>query len=426
MFNVTSPLPNQVYQRSAQGRAYVTLTGTASADIKAVEALFTPVKAGVRQAITLVCVDGRFAADVVLVQGDYSLSLTPVLANGPSIELRAVQNVGVGDIFCIAGHSVSAGDDRNGSAVRTPDERVYCVAINSSDPTYLAYQKSGNPDLLPTAIVPYGEHSIPGPFGTGTNFWAKFGDDYVAKHNVPILILNAAFGGTNIDQWAKATQGLPFEHGFCDWKIRMPYINLKNCFLKYTAVSGIRGLLMDHGANDWLNNDYEAIFKSFKRVIEQVRTDSGAPDLGVIIARHTPFGKTGIRAVQERVIREIPGVIAGPDYDAIPTQSVENSVDTIHLTAAGQTKVGAAWAKALPADVLALLNPHQAKPVPVITPLPNLTAGLLPDNAPEPTPKKAGWLPLKRVSVVVVVVVALLVGVVMYYIGRRTGLQTAR
>ena len=177
--------------------------------------------------------------------------------------------------------------------------------------------------------------------------------------NVPVLILNAAFGGTSLEHWAKSARGEPFEHSFVNSSIRMPYIQLEHALKKYCSVTGLRAILADQGQNDWTEKNEEKIFANYKVWIEQARKDAGFPKLAVVVNRQSPPGSTGqIRRVQDRMIKEYPECFPGPDYD---TLGKEDTVDKVHLSESGAKKAAQLWADALGPQFFKAAVPLQAK-----------------------------------------------------------------
>lgn len=161
-------------------------------------------------------------------------------------------------------------------------------------------------------------------------------------------MLNAAFGGTSLEHWAKSARGEPFEHSFVNSSIRMPYIRLEHALTKYCAITGLRAVLTDQGQNDWPEKDEEKIIANYKAWIDQARKEAGFPGLAVVVNRQSPpngFGQ--IRRVQDRVIKEHPHCFPGPDYD---TLAQEDTTDKVHLSESGAKKAARLWADALDAD----------------------------------------------------------------------------
>ena len=288
-------------------------------------------------------------------------------ATGKDVANAITRKVGVGEVFVVWGHSVAQGVSAYHYGGAT-DPRVFTVGIDMTPGGRdEIYNTTGNAADLPSAIVPYASDVTPGPYGSSTHFWAKFAEKITKTYNVPTLLLNAAFGGTNLEQWYKSITRTPFVHGFVDYRKGFPYINLKNAFDKYTSVSGYRAMLVDHGANDWQNKDYDAIFGYFKGIIEAARTDSHAPQAAVVVCRVATFGIKELRTMQERVIAEVPNCFPGADYDALMTEDAD-TIDSghVHLSVQGQAKAAQGWADALAPAVLAKMVPYQPKPVALI------------------------------------------------------------
>jgi hypothetical protein len=225
------------------------------------------------------------------------------------------------------------------------------------------YNFTGDPQFLPAPVGRHFDFGVqPAPVGRGTYFWATFAEHVAKAQGVPVLLLNAAFGGTSLEHWAKSARGEPFEHSFVNSSIRMPYIRLEHALTKYCAITGLRAVLADQGQNDWPEKDEEKIITNYKAWIDQARKDVGFPGLAVVVNRQSPpngFGQ--IRRVQDRVIKEHPRCFPGPDYD---TLAQEDTTDKVHLSESGAKKAARLWADALDADFFraaAPLAPLQTK-----------------------------------------------------------------
>ena len=183
----------------------------------------------------------------------------------------------------------------------------------------------------------------PAPFAHGAYFWSTFAEKVAQQENVPVLIYNAAFGGTSLEHWAKSSQNIPFEHSFVKSKIRMPYVNLLNTFTKYIPLTGVRALLADQGQNDAPATDEDQVFLNYQTFVKQAREDLNDPELAVVVNRQTPQNAPNVRHVQDRMVKE-PYCFPGPDYDVLEE---EDRLDGIHLSASGMAKAADMWAAAL-------------------------------------------------------------------------------
>ncbi len=249
------------------------------------------------------------------------------------IVVANVPRVGVGEVFIVVGHSVAQGGDLN--LPGSNDDRVNTVALDQNQAGQIQeYERTGSPQFLPQLTgSPFVSDVKLAPFGHGTYFWARFGELMARKEDVPILIFNAAFGGTSLIPWAKSAQGEAFEHSFVKSALRMPYINLFNTLRYYVNITGVRAILADQGQNDADEVDPNVVAMNYRAWVAQARRDLGYARLAVVVTRQTPYPKrTNIRKAQEQVIREVADCFAGPDYDRLP---IHGRYDRIHLSPSG-------------------------------------------------------------------------------------------
>ncbi len=360
ILSITSPANRLVFQRDQAGKASVRVAGTcawpgAVIETRAME-LVTG-KEGEWTALGTARPDHGYEGRMNLTSGWYRLE---VRARGESGTLTAsVARVGVGEVFVVVGHSVAHGGHINLPGAE--DDRVNTIALPAGDmESQRRYKFSGDPAFLPEAEgAHFGSNVCPAPAGNGTYFWAAFGEEVARSQNVPVLVLNAAFGGTSLEHWAKSARGESFEHPFVLSSIRMPYIRLEHALKRYITVTGARAILADQGQNDWPERDEGMIFANYKAWIAQARADAGFPGLAVVVNRQSPpdgFGQ--IRRVQDRVIKEEPFCFPGPDYD---TLAPGDTVDRIHLSEAGERKAARMWAEALSPDFYKAAVPLEGK-----------------------------------------------------------------
>ncbi|MEO5647431.1 MAG: sialate O-acetylesterase [Chitinophagaceae bacterium] len=344
--NISIPVSRIVYQRDNKDNAIIQIRGEVEDNVSSMEARLIARKKG----------EGtntkwkRIAKNIPA--GDFSGLLTGK-AGWYNLEVRAkkgkrilyttvVERVGIGEVFVVAGHSVAQGGDINIEGAT--DDRVSTIAVHEKSEVFQKYLETGDPQYLPEPkFVQAASGVAQAPFGHDNYFWSKFAELLARKENVPVLIYNAAFGGTNLVHWAKATKGIQFEHSFVKSKIRMPYINLLNTFKKYIPLTGLRAILADHGQNDAGEKNADIIFDNYKIFIRQAREDLQYPELALVVNRQTPKDAPAVRIAQERMIKE-PYSFAGPDYDRLLP---EDHVDGIHLNASGEEKAAVMWANAL-------------------------------------------------------------------------------
>ena len=356
--SITSPANRLVFQRDQSGSATLPIAGSSAWPGAKIEArLVDGATSEAREwtNVATVLPDGSYRGKLPAVAGWYSLEVR-ALSEAHSAS-AIVQRVGVGEVFVVVGHSVAHGGSINLPGAK--DDRVNTIALSAGDQeTQRRYKFTGDPGFLPEVVGrQFGSDIQPAPAGHGTYFWAAFAEHVAAAQNVPVLLLNAAFGGTSLEHWAKSARGERFEHPFVNSSVRMPYIRLEHALTKYCAVTGLRAILADQGQNDWPEKDEDKIIANYKEWIERARLDVITPNLAVVVNRQSPpdgFGQ--IRRVQDRIIQELPHCFPGPDYD---TLEQEDTVDRVHLSAAGAQKAARLWAKALDADFFKAAVPWQ-------------------------------------------------------------------
>lgn len=347
--SVTSPANRLVFQRSRTGDTPIRVAGSCAWPGAAVEARMVSVatgNAGDWTPLGTVQSDLSYRGRLMAASGWYSLE---VRARGDgNSATTSVERVGVGEVFVVAGHSVAHGGQINLPGAE--DDRVNTIALPAGDmEAQRRYRLTGDARFLPEPAGRHFDADVqPGPAGRGTYFWAAFAELVAKKQNVPVLVLNAAFGGTSLEHWAKSARGERFEHPFVNSSIRMPYIQLEHALTKYCTITGLRAILADQGQNDWPEKNEDKIFANYKAWIDQARKDTGFPNLAVVVNRQSPpdgFGQ--IRRVQERMLHEHPNCFPGADYD---TLAKEDTTDKVHLSESGARKAAHLWADALDAD----------------------------------------------------------------------------
>lgn len=375
MMAITAPLAYQVFQRNTQGNALFTVAGTCPPDTTSVRCRLTPVRGGQGVDQTIAAYNGLYSADLLVSAGWYQL-LVQGVGSDALTQTATLERVGVGEVFIVGGHSVAQGDGAH-TLPGSLDERV--VTLPLTEPAGTTYAGSGLAADLPTVYAPYFSGVRAAPFGSSTHFWAKFGEQVATGLNVPVLLLNAAFGGTNLEMWSKSARGEAFVHSFVKSDKRFPYINLKNALTKYAGVTGCRAILVDHGQNDTGEPDGARLLSYYKDFVAQARLDAGAPGLAVVVNRQTPYRTAAyIRTMQEAMATQ-PGCFPGPDYDALLVDAVDR-YDGIHLNESGMAKAAAAWAAVvMAAPFQSSARPYQARQAPLL---------------PVPTPAPTAFVPV--------------------------------
>lgn len=345
---ITTPLSRIVYQRRNDNKTLVPVKGTVSGTVTLVEARLVVRNKGQGktskwQKLADLNPDGTFSGTIEGWGGWYDLEVRGKTEKSEWMITR-LERVGIGEVFIAVGHSVAQGGEINGEGAT--DDRVSTIALDEKleifDKKYLT---TGDPAYLPDPVfVQAGTGIAQAPFAHGNYFWSRFAELVVQKENVPVLIFNAAFGGTSLEHWAKSSQNIQFEHGFVRSAIRMPYINLLNTFKKYVSLTGLRALLSDNGQNDGGQKDAGIILSNYKTFVQQARDDLNFQKLAVVVNQQMPKNQPAVREAQERMIKE-PYCFLGANYNTDLQE--KDFVDGIHLSLSGVEKAAHLWSDAL-------------------------------------------------------------------------------
>ena len=359
---LSAPAHRLVYQRGTDGTGFLPVAGKSPWPQAEIEVRISEVEGGKEvqtwRQVAQAGDDGRFNGRLQLQGGWYSVEVRAMHRRHQAAAV--VDRVGVGEVFIVVGHSVAHGG-RTNLTTATSDLVNTIAWPTNSEAQRKEYERTADPQLLPGLLgAHYTDDVRPAPFGNGTYFWAQFAEHVSKAQGVPVLLLNAAFGGTSLEHWAKSARAEQFEHSFVKSPLRMPYINLHHALRRYATVTGVRAILADQGQNDWPENDAGKVFANYSTWIKQARADFACPTLAIVVNRASPPGNRPIiRRVQEQVIREVPHCYCGPDYD---TLRKTDRYDGVHFAASGLPHAAEIWAKALTTDFFRHVTPYQPAP----------------------------------------------------------------
>ncbi|MFN8347344.1 MAG: hypothetical protein U0X91_20235 [Spirosomataceae bacterium] len=276
---VDFPKPNQIIQRNNSNQGLLRLSGTCDSNAVAVEAQLIPVQGGVAQSVTFAAVNGHYKDSLWLTGGDYRLVVKTIArytsSGSGTVPVygtsRTVERVGVGEVLLLWGHSFMSGDP--GYDEPASDARVRTVVTVRNPALPHEPGKLQSLDALPYTFQAVTNSNI-GPFGVHSWMWGRFGDTLALRLNVPILLYMASYGGSNVWMNMKNIKREPF--GF-DWfngqdQFWMPYRPVEAAFYKYIPITGIRGVLAEHGGNDVSTQFLTTLYENFVFVINHTRT----------------------------------------------------------------------------------------------------------------------------------------------------------
>ncbi|GAB4016716.1 hypothetical protein GCM10028808_46030 [Spirosoma migulaei] len=374
---ITFPVSRLVLQRNNSNQATVQIAGSYSQSLDVVEARVVARVTGQGTTTDWATLqtnptNGQFNGTLAVKGGWYKV-LVRGKSGGVVVTSDSVDRFGVGEVFAIMGHSNAQGSGCTVNGVNqcpsingASDDRVNVVALDQNGSAFQQYLNTGDTQYLPgLALSQLQINSGFSPFASIPWLWGHMGDALVQRINVPVMLYNAGFGGTNMQQNYWASYNIPFQHSFVRYDLRMPYANFRNLMNLYVPTTGLRAVLIQHGEND-RDNPTDSTAKYYTKVIDKLRTEFNKPNLACIIALSSFVGARfdNVRAAQLRVIGTSGySAFQGPDLDNINTQA--DRPDGIHFSPSGQTKAGDFWATAITDSYLSTISPYVAEPQPL-------------------------------------------------------------
>lgn len=354
---VTYPKPYIVIQRDNDNWGTVHISGTLSETADRVEARFIkktedPGESTGNWFVLDNQIEGNgFYGQSKLKGGRYQLEVRAMKGQQQVGSVTKVENVGVGEVFLIVGHSNAQGS----GGTHASSDLVVSMDINANRDKRLEYELTANPELLPKEFSPFTTGHGMAPFAGNPWFWGKFADRVVEELKVPVLLYSAAFGGSNMLQTFMSAKGEYFDHGFIRAAIRMPYINIENTILHLVPKTGIRAILSAHGINDNGSTE-EEFYTNHKGVIDFSRSYENSASLTWMVANscYNDGIKEQLHRAQERLI-QLPNVFRGPNLNSIGSSG---RTDRLHFNQEGQDKAAELWSEAVTnSDFLANSTP---------------------------------------------------------------------
>lgn len=326
------PLPWQIEQRTGiapgAGYAHVAVGGESPVAVNDVAWEYRVVRLKTKEATEwsslAVKLEGtRFAgAARVAAGGWYRLELRcrrgdEVVASG------AVEPIGVGEVFLVAGQSYATNCNDERFKVSDPDGRV--AAFDTA---------KGNWSLA--------NDPQPTPDGSdGGSIWPPLGDALAKQLQVPIGFANVAVGGTSSQQW-------------------MPEGELHPRLIQAgQALRNFRAVLWQQGESDVIAKTTTEQYVANVTAIRQAAAREWESNPPWLLAKSThhptvyndPAGEGRIRSGVDELIKQ-PGFLAGPDTDTLQGDNRGDAKSRRHFSALGQRRAAEMWLAAITRQVL--------------------------------------------------------------------------
>jgi hypothetical protein len=344
---LTSPLDYQVIQRTSREKGKVQITGSiadAAENDTLIEA--RTISGGVIekdpawQTLHAKLRDGTFEAEFEVLSGGWRQLEVRASRGGKAIGAGAVEHVGVGEVFVVAGQSNSAnhGEEKQATATKR---------VASFDGTRWKI----------------GDDPQPGASGSGGSFLPPFADAIVEKFDMPVGLIACGIGATSVREWLPKGATFPNPPTIESRVEKLPtgeWSSKGEAFahfvarMKYRGPNGFRAVLWHQGESDANQKDTTrtlsgSLYRDYlERVIRDSRREIGwdAPWFVAQVSYHTPGDEASpdIRAAQASLWKD--GIaLEGPDSDALKGDLRDSNGQGVHFSGKGLREHGARWAE---------------------------------------------------------------------------------
>lgn len=361
VLTLSSPLDYQVVQRETKEKGSLVIAGElAEADAKgvAIEARITIAgKAGDWQKVNASFTSAKFQATLSAPSGGWHRLEVRAVSNEKTIAEAAVEHVGIGELFVVAGQSNSANHGEEKQSTKTGK----IATFNGRK-----WQLSNDPQ--------------PGASGGGGSFLPPFGDAIAQRFDVPVGFIACGIGATSVREWLpKSTrmanpptivsnvQQLPTGEWEAKGQIYTSFVSR----MKQAGPRGFRAVLWHQGESDANQRDTSRTLegKLYRQYLEQLIKESrreigwDVPWFVAQVSYHVPGDEASadIREAQASLWKDNIA-LQGPDSDALKGELRENGGKGVHFSGPGLLEHAGKWAEKVAPWLESQLA---AKPAPV-------------------------------------------------------------
>ena len=279
-----------------------------------------------------ITVDGRnFAASARVVAGGWYRLEVRCLRQGNVINAGAVEPIGVGEVFLVAGQSYATNSNDERLVVTDPQTRV--AAFDSAKGSWRVAND-------PQPVLDNSD---------GGSIWPPLGDALAKDLGVPIGFANVAVGATSSQQW-------------------MPQGRLHPQLVRTGQTLGnFRAVLWQQGESDVIAKTTTPNYVANVRAIRDAAAKHWTCNPPWLLAKSTlhptvyndPVGEARIRTAIDELVR-LSGFKAGPDTDVLKGENRGDADSRRHFSSAGQSGAADMWRTAIHQTVLPQIPPGDA------------------------------------------------------------------
>ena len=342
--NITmlSPLDFQVIQRSSNKKGSMRISGELAgftAKKWTIEArLIVDGRPGKWRRLSVNRKRGNFEVDWDAPAGGWHRLEVRALSGADVLAESAVEHVGVGEVFVIAGQSNSA----NHGAEKQNTKTGLVAAFDGK-----RWRPANDPQ--------------PGASGGGGSFIPPFGDAIAQRFHVPVGIVACGVGATSVREWLPKGRTFPNPPTIegnvrklpgGEWESKGSLFSNFSARLKQLGPRGFRAVLWHQGESDANQADPTRTLPGhlYRDYLEQLIRDSrreigwNAPWFVAQASYHVPGDEASpdIRAAQA-ALWKLGLALEGPDSDALKGELRDEGGEGVHFSGPGLREHAARW-----------------------------------------------------------------------------------
>jgi hypothetical protein len=339
---ITSPGDYQVFQRFSKVKGTVVIEGLledGTFDELEVKFFLTGREVSWKR-IPYTIAGSSFKSQMILPAGGWYRMEIRVLKDGKILGESAVEHVGVGEVFVVAGQSNSA----NHGEVKQNTKTKLVSAFNGE-----GWQLADDP--------------MPGASGNSGSFVPPFGDEMVNRFDVPVGFIACGIGATSVREWLPAgarfpnpptLEGRVRQMSGGDWESDGRAFDMLISRMEQAGFHGFRAVLWHQGESDANQPDPKRTLPGYlywqylEKIIRKTRQEAGwhIPWFVAQASYHVPGDESSpeIRAAQ-KALWEAGVALEGPDTDALKCELRENDGKGVHFSDKGLKVHALHWAE---------------------------------------------------------------------------------
>lgn len=364
---LAAPLEHQVFQRQTRGYGRVQFAGRIPAgaldkkviptiQIRWVGKSLGAGDAGSWQTVPLSDDTATFSGEIEVPAGGWYRIEVRALNQGGIIALGEVEDVGVGEVFVVAGQSNSAnhGEEK---------QQTHTGMVSAFDGQ--GWRIAHDPQA--------------GASGGGGSFLPPFGDAMAEHFQVPVGLVPLGIGATSVREWLPAgtalvcpptimSQVATNEAG--QWQAKGAIYAGFTARMKQLGPNGFRAVLWHQGESDANQADPTRTLPGeyYRQYLEQLIRESRrsigweAPWFVALVSYHTPKDTASpeIRAAQ-KALWDAGLALPGPDSDALVGDLRDSHGAGIHFSGKGLREHARVWVEQVSPWLVRQLQPGEGR-----------------------------------------------------------------